>query len=48
MIGVAFGLLRPDFSDILPIRIFGAMTNSPARRAPLRVHGGGSIGDHET
>jgi tripartite ATP-independent transporter DctM subunit len=37
MIGVAFGLLRPDFFDILPIRIFGTMTNFTLLAVPLFV-----------
>ncbi|HEY7516680.1 MAG TPA: TRAP transporter large permease subunit [Methylomirabilota bacterium] len=36
-LGVAFGLLRPDFMNILPIRIWGTMTNFTLLAVPLFV-----------
>ena len=36
-LGVAFGLLRPDFINILPIRIWGTMTNFTLLAVPLFV-----------
>jgi tripartite ATP-independent transporter DctM subunit len=36
-IGVVFGFLRPDFFDILPIRIWGTMTNFTLLAVPLFV-----------
>jgi tripartite ATP-independent transporter DctM subunit len=36
-IGVALGFLRPDFFDILPIRIWGTMTNFTLLAVPLFV-----------
>ncbi len=36
-IGVALGYLRPDFFDILPIRIWGTMTNFTLLAVPLFV-----------
>lgn len=36
-LGVAFGFLRPDFINILPIRIWGTMTNFTLLAVPLFV-----------
>src|SRR5258705_12645505 len=36
-LGVAFGFLRPDFMNILPIRIWGTMTNFTLLAVPLFV-----------
>jgi tripartite ATP-independent transporter DctM subunit len=36
-IGVALGFLRPDFFDILPIRIWGTMTNFTLLAVPMFV-----------
>jgi len=36
-LGVGFGFLRPDFLDILPIRIWGTMTNFTLLAVPLFV-----------
>jgi tripartite ATP-independent transporter DctM subunit len=36
-LGVAFGLIRPDFMNILPIRIWGTMTNFTLLAVPLFV-----------
>jgi len=36
-LGVAFGFLRPDFLNILPIRIWGTMTNFTLLAVPLFV-----------
>jgi tripartite ATP-independent transporter DctM subunit len=37
LLGVGFGFLRPDFFDILPIRIWGTMTNFTLISVPLFV-----------
>jgi tripartite ATP-independent transporter DctM subunit len=37
LIGVGFGYLRPDYFDILPIRIWGTMTNFTLLAVPLFV-----------
>ena len=36
-LGVAFGFIRPDFMNILPIRIWGTMTNFTLLAVPLFV-----------
>jgi tripartite ATP-independent transporter DctM subunit len=37
LLGVGFGFLRPEFFDILPIRIWGTMTNFTLLAVPLFV-----------
>src|SRR3989304_10258138 len=36
-LGVAFGILQPNFFDILPLRIWGTMTNVTLMAVPLFV-----------